>query len=94
MTNTIAKEMTNVRIEFEKLYGVKPDEMRKGKIKPGYENVNVHMIFGIKMDGKFTRKARLVADGHTTAPPPSITYSSVVSRESVRISFILSSLNE
>ena len=68
--------------------------MRKGNIQPGYEHVNVHMIFDIKMDGKFTRKEILVADGHTTAPPPSNTYSCVVSRGSVRIAFLLSSLND
>ena len=72
--------MTNVRIVFDNIDGVTPDDMRKGKIKPGYENVNMHMIFYVNMDGKFTRKAILVADGHTTAPPSSITYSSVVSR--------------
>ena len=92
-TKAIAKEMTNVRIAFENLDDVTPDDMRKGKIKPGYENVNVHMIFDIKMYGKFTRKSILVADGHITAPPSSITYSNVVSRESVRIAFILASLN-
>ena len=67
--------------------------MRKGNIQPGYEHVNVHMIFDINMGGKFNRKEILVADGHTTEPPPSITYSSVVSRESVRITFLLASLN-
>ena len=61
--------MTNVRIAFENLGGVTPDKMRKGNIKPGYENANVHIIFDINMDGKFTRKARLVADGNTTNPP-------------------------
>ena len=59
----------NFRIAFEKLDGVTPDEMRNGKIKTGYEHVNVHMIFDINMDGKFTRKAILVAGGHKTAPP-------------------------
>ena len=88
-TKAIAKEIKNTRIEFEKLDGVTPDETRKGKIKPGYEHINVHMIFDTKMYGKFTRKARLVADSHTTAPPSSITYSSVVSRDSVRIAFYL-----
>ena len=68
-TKAIAKQITNFRIAFEKLDGITPDEMRKGKIKPGYDHVNVHMVFDIKMDGKFTIKARLVADGHTTAPP-------------------------
>ena len=54
----------------------------------------MHMIFDIKMDGKFTRKERLVANSHTKAPLSSITYSSVVSRESVRIEFILEPLND
>jgi len=51
------------------------------------------MIFDIKMDGKFTRKARLVADRHKTRPPSSITYSSVVLRDSVRIALTIASLN-
>ena len=75
-------------------YGVTPDETRKRNIKPGYEHVNVHMVFDIKMDGKFTRKSILVADGHTTVPSSSITYSRFVSRESVMILFILASLND
>ena len=61
--------MTNFRISFEKLDGVTHDEMRKGKINPVYEHINVHMIFDIKMDGKFTRKERLVADSRKTALP-------------------------
>ena len=47
--------MANAHIEFE-------------KIRPGYEHINAHMKFDINMDWKFTRKAILVADGHTTAP--------------------------
>ena len=54
-------------IAFEKLDGATPDETRKRKIKPGYDHINVHMIFDINMDGKFTRKAGLVANGHPTA---------------------------
>jgi len=49
------------------------------------------MIFDVKMD--FTRKARLVAGGHMTETPSSITYSSVVSRDSVRIMFLVAALN-
>ena len=45
------------------------------------------------MDGKFTRKARLVAGGHTTSPPAGITYSSVVARDTVRIAFVIAALN-
>ena len=51
------------------------------------------MIFDVKMDGSFTRKARLVADGHKTEPPTSMTYSSVVARDSVRIALTIASLN-
>ena len=51
------------------------------------------MIFDIKMDGKFTRKARLVANGHKTNVHLSITYSSVVSRESLRLALLIASLN-
>ena len=93
-TKDISKDTKNVCIAFEKLGGVTTDETRKGGIKPGYEHVNVHMIFDIKMGGKFTIKAILVAGGHTTALPPSTTYSSIVSRESVRNAFLLISLND
>ena len=37
--------MENVPNKFEKLDSVTPDEMRKGKIKPGYEHVNINMLF-------------------------------------------------
>ena len=68
-TKDITKYMMNVHISFKKLDGVTPDDMRKGNIKPGYDHLNVHMIFNIKMDGNFTRESILVAGGHTTAPP-------------------------
>ena len=50
------------------------------------------MMFDIKLDGSFTQKARYAAGGHTTDTPASITNSSVISRESVRITFPLTSL--
>ena len=59
---------------------------------PGYTNIKCHMIFDIKPD--FTRKARLVAGGHMTDPPSSITYASVVTRESVRLAFLIAALND
>ena len=86
--------MKNVRVAFEKMEGVTEDQMRTGKVKPGYKYVGTHMVFDIKMDGKFTGKARLVADGHTTDAPSSITYSSVASRESVRIALLIAALND
>ena len=52
------------------------------------------IIFDIKMDGNFTIKAIWVAENHTTEPPSYITYSSAVYIESVRILFLLASLND
>ena len=51
------------------------------------------MIFDVKIGGKFRGKARLVAGGHTTETPAMLTYSSVVSRDSVRIAFTVAALN-
>ena len=47
----------------------------------GYQEIGCHVVFDIKMD--FSRKARFVAGGHTTEAPASVTYSSVVSRDSI-----------
>ena len=41
-----------------------------------------------------TRKARYVAGGHTTNPPLSMTYASVVSCDSVRLDFLIVLLND
>ena len=46
------------------------------------------------MDIKFTRKYRFVANVHTTDPPVSLTYSSVVYRYSFQISFTLDAIND
>ena len=48
--------------------------MIEGKVKPGFKYVITHIIFDIKMDSKFTHKARLVEGGHNTATPLSITF--------------------
>ena len=50
------------------------------------------MIFDLQMD--FTRKARLVAGGHLTQTPTSLTYASVPSRESVCLMFLVDALND
>ena len=52
------------------------------------------MIFDIKMDSNFARKDRFVAGGHTTDLSVSITSSSVVSRDSVLIVFMIKVLND
>jgi hypothetical protein len=85
-TNAISKEMTEVRKAFELL----PDGMTA---PVGYQKIPCHMIFDVKMED-FKRKARLVAGGHKTEAPATITYASVVSRETVRIALMLAALND
>jgi hypothetical protein len=50
------------------------------------------MVFDVKVD--FMRKARFVAGSHKAEAPKSITYSSVVSRDSICIAFLLVALND
>ena len=46
------------------------------------------MVFNVKMED-FRYKARLVAEGHMTKAVATITYVSVVSRETVRIALMI-----
>ncbi len=57
----------------------------------GSQCIPFHMIFDIKCD--FTRKARFVAGGHLTDAPAQLTYSSVVTWESIHIGFLIAALN-
>ena len=93
----IEKEMGKINAmgAFEQWDGGSAEDIRSGKVKlPGFREITCHMIFDVKMDGKFTRKARYVADGNQTGEIPAhLTYSSVVTRESVRIAFLYAALN-
>ena len=51
-----------------------------------------HDLFDVKMD--FTRKARFLARGNLTTTTPNVTHSSVVSRDSVRLAFLIAGLND
>ena len=84
--DAIAKEMKAVRIAFKILHG---DE----KVPPTYQKIRCHIIFDVKMED-FRRKARYVAQGNMTEAPKTLTYASVVSRESVRIALTLAALND
>ena len=80
-------------VEFEFDDGVTPEMVRADPTKyVGFQEISCHMIFDVKMD--LTRKAWFVAGGHMTEPPASVTYSSVVSRDSVRIAFLIAALND
>ena len=77
--------MKNVRIAF--------DILPNGKRAPNeYNQIQCHMIFDVKIED-FRQKARLVAGGHMTEAPKCMPYSSVVSRETVRLALIIAALN-
>ncbi len=71
-------------------YSLMPD----GHVAPnGYQKIPCHMVFDIKMED-FRCKARLVAGGHMTGAPATITYASVVSRETVCLALTIAALND
>ena len=80
--------MKNVWPTFKAYEGNKED------LPPGYQQIKCHMIFDIKLGNNFRRKAPPVEGGHTTKAPSSITFSTVVSRDSVRIALAIAALNE
>ena len=79
------KEMKNVEVAFKFL-----DDGTKMPI--GFKKITCHLIFDMKFD--LTRKARYVGGGHLNQVSPSPSYSSVVSRDSVRIMFLITALND
>lgn len=91
--NAIQEEMPNSGVAFDKKLDIGVADARSNRALVEYQEIRYHMIFDIKMDGLFTRKARFVAGGHTTDPPASIIYSSDVARDSVRIAFNIVALN-
>jgi len=84
--DTIVKEMKDVRVAFKIL-------VDRQSAPIGYQKIPCHMIFNVKMED-FRRKARLVARGHQTKAPATITYASVVSRETIRIALLMAALND
>ena len=59
----------------------------------GYQEIDLHMIFDINIGGNFRRKSRLVADINKTKALVSVTYTLVVSLDSVRICLLIAALN-
>ncbi len=84
-TNPITREMREVRKAFEIL----PEWQN---VPVGYQKIPCHMVFDVKMEN-FKRKACLVAGGHRTKAPATITYASIVSHKTVCIALMLVALN-
>ena len=79
--------MKNERIDFELYEGTVED------LPPGYQEVSCHIIFDVNMGDNFHCKFLMVAGGHKTTTPSSLTYFSVVSRGRVRIALTISGFN-
>ena len=81
----IGKEIGNVKVAFQL--------MEEGeKLPVGSKEIPYHIIFDVKLD--LTRKARLVAGGYRNKSVPAYTiFSSVASRDSVRLMFLIAALN-
>ncbi|KAL7476293.1 hypothetical protein ACHAW6_002165, partial [Cyclotella cf. meneghiniana] len=84
--DAIKLEMKNVRVAFDVL----PDGVAPSS---DHQYMKFHMIFDVKMED-FCRKARLVAGGHMTKTPATLTYASVVSQDTVRIALLMAALND
>jgi len=84
--DAIKKELSNVRVAFQLV--------EDGDTIPvGSKLIPYHIIFDVKID--LTRKARLVAGGRRIpSVKPHASYSSVASRDSTRLCFMLAALNE
>ena len=94
--NEIEKEMNKIKLMemFEKYNKHTPEEVWKNRtLLLGFKELTLHMIIDVKLDGNFMCKAQLVADGKKFNPPLTNTYSTVASRNSVRIAFLYASLN-
>ena len=79
--------MKNVRVYFE-IY-----EGNVEYLPPRYQEVSCHIIFGVNMGNNFCRKYQIVSVGNNTPTPSFLTYLSVVSQDSVRISLTIYVLN-
>ena len=79
--------MKTVRPAFEEHTGAEEELI-------GYQHIQGQFVFDIKLGEDFRRKARYVALGNRTKTPATLTYSSVVSRDSVRIALLAASLKE
>ena len=79
------EEIKNVKIDFKFLEN-------RSKLTILFKKITCNLIFDVNFD--ITRKYKYVVGGHITKVPASKSYSSVVSRDSVRIMFFITSLND
>ena len=83
----MCQDIKNVHPVFD------PLEKQEGKIPPGYQEINCHFIFNIKMGENFFQKACFVAGCLMTESPATLTCVCIVSRDFVRIVYTIKDLN-
>jgi hypothetical protein len=80
----IKKEIDRMMVALDVDEEWTPEQIREGLARGdyvGYQEIGCHWVFDIKMD--LTHQVRFVAGGHTTETPVTMTYSSVVSCDSM-----------
>ena len=79
--------MNNMRVYFEIYEGNLED------LNLGYKEVSFNIIFDVNMGYNLYHKVQMILVGHKNSTPSYHTYSSVISRESVRIALKTAALN-
>ena len=79
--------MKNNRYIFDE-YNSNPEKLE------GYQEVTAYIIFDIRLWENFCKKSKFTSDGYKVDAPSSITYSSVVSRNSIQIIMTITRSNK
>jgi hypothetical protein len=89
--NNLWKEALQIKLaqinEYKTFCQLAPGQ----RLPTEYKVIPYHIIFDVKFDGR--RKSCLVADGNHADPPKEDVYSGVVGTETVRLAFLVASLN-
>ena len=83
----IKQEMGNDRVAFQACDGDIED-------LNGHKHVTCHLVFDTKLSECFRQKARFAANGHEVSTPPSMSCSTVVSRDSARTLLLVAALDD
>ena len=75
--NTLWQDAVKLELELMQSHKVFKDNGKHSPVPDGHKNIQVHLIFDVKHDGRHC--GRLVADGHLTDIPLESDYSGVVS---------------
>ena len=88
------KQTDKAEISYEEVEGYTHEEFRWGDIDElkVFQEITCQIVFDVKMG--FTRKARYVANVAMNNTPMCLCYSSILSRDSVRIAFLIATLND